>query len=444
MKIHMIGVGGVGMSGLARLLVSRGDEVTGSDLVRTPLSDQLDFPVSIGHDASHLGEAQMAVRSAAIPDDNVEVVAAQEKGLPVVKYSEYLATFMEGRIGIAVAGCHGKSTTAGMIAYILERAGFEPGYVIGGVIPQLGGNAEIGKGAPFVAEACEFDRSFLALRPNCSVITNIEEDHLDYYKDIEEISAAFQSYASNASEIVIGSIDNPRTAAIVTDRKGTDEGYSIENEADWRANNIEIRDGVWTFEVLKYGRSLGEFELAIPGHHNVSNALAAIAATSWAGVGHEIIQLALAEFTGVERRFQVLGEYNGAVVVDDYGHHPTEIQATLKAAKERYPKRKIWCVFQPHQYSRTKIFANEFARSFNDAALVLLPEVYEAREGKKGSGVSSSDLARLLDKNGKAALFLPNFEDVVSFLRKKATEECLILTMGAGNVDEIARKVLAK
>ena len=173
-------------------------------------------------------------------------------------------------------------------------------------------------------------------------------------------------------------------------------------------------------------------------------ALAAIAATSWAGVGHEIIQLALAEFTGVERRFQVLGEHNGAVVVDDYGHHPTEIQATLKAAKERYPNRKIWCVFQPHQYSRTKVFANEFARSFSDAALVLLPEVYEARDTGKRSGISSVDLARLLDENGKAALFLPNFEDVVSFLKNKASEECLILTMGAGNVDEIARKVLAE
>ena len=193
---------------------------------------------------------------------------------------------------------------------------------------------------------------------------------------------------------------------------------------------------------MKYGRSLGQFELGVPGIHNVSNALPAIAAATWAGVGQEIIQLALAEFTGVDRRFQVLGERNGAIVIDDYGHHPTEIQATLKAARERYPNRKIWCVFQPHQFSRTRIFANEFAKSFTEAGLVLLPEVYGAREEGKGKGVSSADLARLLDENGKAALFLPRFDDVVSFLRTKATGECLILTMGAGNVDEIARKVL--
>ncbi len=430
------------MSGLARCLMSRGDVVTGSDLLRTPLVESLDFSVTIGHAAENLGDAQMVIRSAAVPDENEEVQAAHARGIPVMKYAEFLGSLMEDRAGISVAGCHGKSTTAGMITYILKRAGFDPGYVIGGTIPQLGGSSSMGKGPHFVAEACEFDRSFLFLRPRCAVITNIEEDHLDYYRDIDEITEAFQEYASLATEMVIGSVDNPRTASIVSGRPGTDEGYSIEKEADWRANNIEVRDGIWRFEVLKYGRSLGEFELGVPGRHNVSNALAAIAVASWAGVGQEIIQLALAEFTGVERRFQVLGEYNGAIVIDDYGHHPTEIQATLAAARERYPTRKIWCVFQPHQYSRTKLFANEFARSFTEAGLVLLPEVYEARDGQEGKGISSSDLARLLDENGKAALFLPSFDDVVSFLRNKATEDCLILTIGAGNVDEIARKVL--
>lgn len=442
MKIHLVGVGGIGMSGLARCLVSRGDTVTGSDLVRTPLVDRLEIPVEIGHSEENIGDAQMVIRSAAVSGDNVEIRAAQEKGVPVVKYAEFVGTLMEGRSGIAVAGCHGKSTTAAMITWILHRAGFDPGYMIGGSIPQLGGSAALGKGEHFVVEACEFDRSFLSLRPKCAVITNIEEDHLDYYRDIEEITGAFREYAAQAGEIVIGSIDNPRSASIVTGRRGTDEGFSIEKEADWRANNIEVRDGIWTFEVLKYGRSLGQFELGVPGIHNVSNALPAIAAATWAGVGQEIIQLALAEFTGVDRRFQVLGERNGAIVIDDYGHHPTEIQATLKAARERYPNRKIWCVFQPHQFSRTRIFANEFAKSFTEAGLVLLPEVYGAREEGKGKGVSSADLARLLDENGKAALFLPRFDDVVSFLRTKATGECLILTMGAGNVDEIARKVL--
>jgi UDP-N-acetylmuramate--alanine ligase len=439
MKIHFIGIGGIGMSGLAKILTVGGDDVSGSDLVACG------FPGAVvGHAANNLHDGvELVVRSAAIKDDNVEVVEARKRNLPVVKYAEMLGRLSKEKSTIAIAGCHGKTTTTSMIAYILSRGGFEPSYVCGGVISQLGSNAAPGAGKHLVVEACEYDRSFLNLSPACAVITNIEEDHLDYYKDITEIISAFREFAGKCSGPVIGSADNANAAGLLGELKGQAESFSIEKDADWRARNIEVFDGRWSFDLTKYGRPYGRYTLGVAGQHNVSNALAAIAATTWAGVGQEIVQVALAEFSGAARRFQKLGERKGALVIDDYGHHPTEVQATLKAAKERYPDRKIWCVFQPHQTSRTKIFMKEFARSFADAAVVLLPEIYEARaNGEKK--VSSAELAQAISETGKAALFMPTFDEVVAFLKEKATPDCLILTMGAGNVDQIARRFLAE
>ncbi|MBV8881129.1 MAG: UDP-N-acetylmuramate--L-alanine ligase [Planctomycetaceae bacterium] len=439
MKIHFIGIGGIGMSGIAKIAVVRGDSVSGSD------QSPCDFPgAAVGHAAENIPKGvSLVVRSAAIKDDNVEVVAAKKRNIPVIKYAEMLGRLTREKATIAVSGCHGKTTTTSMISYVLSRAGFEPSYVCGGVISQLGSNAAPGAGKHLVVEACEYDRSFLNLSPACAVITNIEEDHLDYYKDIAEIIGAFRDFAAKSSGPVIGSLDNAHCARLLGELKGKGESFSIEKDADWRARNIEVFDGRWSFDLLKYGRPYGRYTLGVAGEHNVSNALAAVAACTWAGVGQEILQVALAEFNGAARRFQKLGEKNGALVIDDYGHHPTEIQATLKAAKERYPDRKIWCVFQPHQTSRTKIFFKDFARSFADASVVLLPEIYEAR-GKGDQKVSSKDLAQAISENGKAALFMPTFDDVVAFLKEKATPDCLILTMGAGNVDQIARRFLAE
>jgi len=444
MKIHFVGIGGIGMSGVAKILLVRGDSITGSDLHPCP------FPgARVGHAPENLPEGvELVVRSAAIKDDNVEVVEARRRDIPVIKYAEMLGRLTREKQTIAVAGCHGKTTTTAMVTYVLSRAGFGPSYVCGGVIPQLGSNAAPGPGKHMVVEACEYDRSFLNYAPACAVVTNVEEDHLDYYKDITEIAAAFKEFASRSSGPVIGSADNGPAAAIVGELKGKGETFSVHKDADWRARNVEVKDGRWSFEVLKYGRPYGPFTLGVAGEHNVANGLAAIAAATWAGVGQEIVQLALAEFTGAERRFQILGEKKGALVVDDYGHHPTEVQATLRAAKERYPDRKIWCIFQPHQVSRTRIFMKEFARSFGDAHVVLLPEIYEARDHANGNGngkkVSSADLAKAISENGKAALFLPTFDEVLAFLKNKATPDCLILTMGAGDVNRIAQRFLAE
>jgi UDP-N-acetylmuramate--alanine ligase len=436
-KIHCIGIGGIGMSGLAKILTVRGDSLSGSD--QSPGG----FPwAKVGHAASNLPDGvELVVRSAAIKDDNAEVVEARRRKIPVVKYAEMLGRLSKEKSTIAISGCHGKTTTTSMISYILSRAGFEPSFVCGGVISQLGSNAAPGAGKHLVVEACEYDRSFLNLSPACAVITNIEEDHLDYYKDITEIVGAFREFAGRSSGPLIGSADNAHAAALLAEMKGKAESFSIEKDADWRARNIEVFDGRWSFDLLKYGRPYGRYTLGVAGQHNVSNALAAIAAATWAGVGQEIVQVALAEFNGAARRFEKLGEKNGALVIDDYGHHPTEVQATLRAAKERFPDRKIWCVFQPHQTSRTKFFMKEFSRSFSDASVVLLPEIYEARAtGEKK--VSSAELAQAISENGKAALFMPTFDEVIAFLKEKATPDCLILTMGAGNVDQIARRFL--
>jgi UDP-N-acetylmuramate--alanine ligase len=445
---HFVGIGGIGLSGAAKCLLARGWTVTGSDLKPGGLTESLQamgVKVHAGHAPGNLPEGcTLVVRSAAIPDSNPEIVEAVARRVEIIKYAQLLGRLMQERTGIAIAGCHGKTTTTAMISYILSRAGFEPSFVVGGVIPQLGSNAVPGKGKYFVAEACEFDRSFLNLAPQCAVITNIEEDHLDYYKDLAEIVAAFREFAGKVSDkgLLIGSLDNEHTAKIVKEMKGRGETFSTVNEADWRAKNIAVKDGKWTFEVEKYGKSIGDFQLAVAGQHNVANALAAMAAATWAGVGREIVQLALSEFVGAARRFQLLGERAGTVVIDDYGHHPTEIKATLKAAKERYPDRKIWCVFQPHQHSRTRFFMKEFAKSFADAHLVLLPEIYAARDKDEDKKTSSAELAKLLDENGKAALFLPTFDEVLKFLKEKAAPDVVVVTMGAGNVDEVARRFL--
>ncbi len=456
---HLIGIGGIGVSGLARVLLSHGYQVSGSDLKPNEQTESLEamgVRVSVGHDGKNLPEGcTVVVRSAAIPDENVEVKEAQSRGIEVVKYAAMVGRLMGAKAGIAVAGCHGKTTTTAMVSYVLSRAGLEPTYVCGGIIPQLRSNAGAGQGKHFVAEACEYDRSFHNYQPQCVVITNIEEDHLDYYKDINEIVAAFEEFANKVGEkgIVIGSLDNAHTAAIVNRFKGRGEGYSVQKssdtrtgrDSDWRARNIVVAEGTWRFEALKYGRPFGEFTLRVPGLHNVSNALAATAVATWAGVGREIIQLALSEFGGAARRFELLGEKNGALVIDDYGHHPTEILATLRSARERYPDRKIWCVFQPHQHSRTRLLMKDFARAFGDTNLVLLPEIFAARDTERDEKrVSSADLAKLVNDNGKAALFLPTFDDVLKFLREKLEPGTVVVTMGAGDVGQVGRRFLAE
>lgn len=422
--------------------------MTGSDARDSDLIVDLErqgADVEIGHDAANLpDDADLLIRSAAVPETNPEVAKALARGLPISKYSKFLGRLSAMREGIAVSGCHGKTTTTSMIVYLLARAGLDPSFVVGGSIPQFRRGGRWADSRHFVVEACEFDRSFLELRPACAVITNIEEDHLDYYADLDEIEGAFADFAGLATSKLVGCADNPRTASVLARRPGIAESYSINGvAADWKARNIRVEGGRWSFEVVRQGKPFGDFTLEVPGLHNVSNALAAIAVGTWAGVGKEILQVALAEFTGAARRFQLLGERRGVTVIDDYAHHPTEIRATLRAARERYPDRKLWCVFQPHQHSRTRIFLEEFARSFGDAHLVLVPEVFSARDSERDmKTVTAAELTRLMDRSGTAALFMRDLSEALDFVRAKIEPGSLLLTLGAGDVGRVAKEFM--
>jgi len=444
-KIHMIGIGGIGMSALALCLMAGGYEVSGSDLKGNEQTDRLikmGLTFYKGHSEDNLDDSvSMVVRSAAIKDDNVEIVAAKKMGLEIKKYSQMLGEVMKDKKGIAISGCHGKTTTTSLVSYIMSSAGLDPTFVCGGDIPQLGGNAVTGKGEHFIAEACEYDRSFLNLRPRTVIITNIEEDHMDYYKDIDEIVDTFKEFASLAGKegTVIANLDNSYTAGILREFKENGVSYSIKDDADWKAENITLSDGTYEFDVLSYGKFYGKFKINIPGLYNVSNSLAAIAATSREGVHISVIQKALLEFRGAARRFQILGERDGVVVVDDYGHHPTEVISVLRAAREKFPGHELWVIFQPHQHSRTRMMLKEFSRAFVDAHRVILPDIFYARDSKTETEIiTSKDLANEIGRNGKSVHYLPKFEDVLEYLNENVKPGTVILTVGAGNVNEIA------
>ncbi len=450
-KIHMVGIGGIGMSAIAMCLLDRGYEVSGSDLKSNEQIERLikhGVVFHKGHKASNIdGAVNKVIRSAAIKDNNEEIIEAKRHAIEIKKYSEMLGELMKGKKGIAIAGCHGKTTTTSLISYILCKGGLDPTFVCGGDIPQLGGNSSPGRGDFFVAEACEFDRSFLNLHPETVVITNIEEDHLDYYKDIDEIVATFKEFASLTGKTgsVIGCVDNVHTEKIVKEFKDRAIGYSVMKDATWHARNIKFEKGISYFNVFHNGKDLGQFTMMIPGIFNISNALGAIVASHLAGIDIDIIRKALSEFTGAARRFQIMGEKNGVTLVDDYAHHPTEVRSLLRAAREKYPDKKIWAIFQPHQHSRTRMMLHEFAESFSDADLVIVPNIFYARDDKSElEKITSGHLAEEIKKRGREAVYLPEFEDVLDYLHQNGGHDTVALTIGAGNVNEIARRFLNK
>jgi UDP-N-acetylmuramate--alanine ligase len=448
-KIHLVGIGGIGMSGLAKYLAAEGYIITGSDLRKNELTAELErrgIVIHEGHSEKNISPGiSRVIYSAAVREDNIEILTARRLGIKTLKYAAMLGEIVNSKSGIAVAGSHGKTTITAMISYILNKGGLMPSFICGGIIPQLGGNSQNRKGKHIVVEACEYDRSFLNLRPYMAVVANIEEDHLDYYSNLGEIMQATLQFLSQVHPegFIIYNLDDQNVGRIIRDLSRYPESYSISRDADWRARAISIKEGRWRFEVLRYGKLYGEFTLGIPGIHNVANALPAIAVCNHIGVGREIIQVALAEFQGVKRRFEILGEMDRVVIVDDYAHHPTEIQVTLRTVRERFPDRKIWCIFQPHQHSRTRIFLKEFSRSFGEANLIILTDIFSARDPQvEMKRISSEDLASQLDLQGKAALYLPTFDKVISFVKSKIEPGSVLVTLGAGNVGEIGRRFL--
>src|ERR1043166_3371778 len=436
-KIHFVGIGGIGMSGIAEILRSRGVAVSGCDLKRSAATDLLGargIPVLPGHDPAHLDGVDLVVVTSAIRGGNAEVDAARARGIRVIKRKELLAEIVNEKRGVGVAGTHGKTTTSAMIATVLEEAGLDPTVLVGGMLSNFGGNAKSGRGDVVVVEADEYDRTFHELRPEIAVVTNIEADHLEYYGSFEAIEEAFAIFCAGVREggAVIGCVDDPAVARLLKNVTQRVVRYGLGDDAELTAININYEHRGSSFEVP----GLGFFKLFVPGEHNVRNALAAIAVARELGIAPHVIATALAKFLGVDRRFQILGDYAGALIVDDYAHHPTEIRATLDAARRGYPERRVVALFQPHLYSRTRAFAREFGESLAQADVAIVAPIYAARE-KPLEGVT----ARMIADAVEGVEFLDRSNDeIVNELRRRLQPNDIFITMGAGDVHEAAEE----
>ena len=448
--VYFIGIGGTGMSGLAQCVLARGLKVAGSDTVANEATTQLQdlgSQIFIGQQARNLlPSTVLVVRSAAIKEDNPELREAQKRKLPVLKYAELLGELMKARYGIAVSGCHGKTTTTALISYILEKSGQQPSFVVGGYVPSLKSSARAGAGKHFVAEACEFDRSFHHLHPKMLVINNIEPDHLDYYRDLDEIIESFHVLAAKvpADGFVVINQDDQNVMVAVRDIQASVVSCGLNSPAEWQAKNIKLKKGQWYFEVWRRDEKFGEFSVAIPGQHNVRNALSMIVVLHLLGLKSAAIKKYLPEFKGVGRRFETVGRLQNVTVIDDYAHHPTEIKAVLKAARQLWPRQRIWCVFQPHQASRTRCFLDEFARVFTQANMTIVPDIYFARDSAQAKkDVNAQDLVRKIIEQKSQAIYLPTFEKIIDYLKQNTSGDDIIITMGAGDIGQVARALVS-
>jgi len=448
-RMHFVGVGGCGMSGVAEFALTEGAAVSGSDVKASAATDRLarlGAEVRIGHEAANLPRGtDLVVHTAAVKDENPEMVEARRRGLPVLKYAEFLGRLMDLRDGIAVAGTHGKSTTTAMLAFVLAEAGLDPSFVIGADVPQLGGGSRVGSGPHLVVEACEYDRSFLHLSPRAATVLNIEEDHLDYYRDLADIRSAFAALAGRVHEdglLVINGTDRGRREVVAGARCRV-QTFGVGGEWDWHAENLEGDRGRFAFDVYRRGTFYGSMRLAVPGRHHVFNALAVVALADWAGAETDAIADALARFEGAGRRMEVLGRSAGVTVVDDYAHHPTEIQATLKAAAERFAPARLWVVFQPHQHSRTRFLLKDFARALTTADKTIVPDIYFVRDSEQErQAVRSQDLVDEIQGLGADALYLADFDSIRRYLVESLGPGDVLMTMGAGDVWHLARPLL--
>lgn len=445
--IHLIGIGGSGLSAIARLLLESGNyTVSGSDKSLSSLAAGLanaGVTVYAGHDPRNIEGADLVVRSSAIPDDNPEVVAARAAGIPVLKRADFLGRLMVDRIGIAVAGTHGKTTTTAMIAWILVRLGLDPCYIIGGVSKDLGGNAHAGQGRYFVIEADEYDRMFLGLLPDLIVVTNLEHDHPDCFPTPADYRAAFVDFLGTLKPggQLLACIDDQAAASLLLAVPGGRSGFSygLKPYADYFARNLQANPGgAYTFDLVRGHTALAHVNLQIPGEHNVQNAVGALAVIDRLGLPIEQAAEILSSYSGTGRRFDLRGEAAGVAIIDDYAHHPTQIRTTLAAARGRFPGRTLWAVWQPHTYSRTQALLNEYAAAFHDADHVLVTEVYAAREAF--TGFSARQVVERMEHPD--ARFIPGLEDTGAALLDQLKPGDVVLVLSAGDADSISARVL--
>lgn len=446
--IYFIGIGGISMSGLAEILLNQGFKVSGSDTAESPLTrklSSLNANIYYGQSVSHLdASVDLVVYTAAIHEDNPEWIKMKELNLPSLSRAELLGQIMKNyKIPIAISGTHGKTTTTSMVSQILLAADTDPTLSIGGILKSINGNIRVGNSPYFVTEACEYTNSFLSFFPQIGIILNVEEDHMDFFNDIHEIRDSFHKFANlipqDGTLIVnkeidgLGSILNNLSCHILT--------YGFSPDCDYYACNIAYNEfGLGSYTLIRKGKEPLAVSLGVPGQHNISNSLAAFALSDLLSLEENITVKALKDFIGTKRRFEYKGQIGGITIIDDYAHHPTEISATLTAARN-YPHNRLWCIFQPHTYTRTKAFLKEFALALSAADKIILADIYAARETDT-LGISSADIRDELLKMGKDCCYFPTFDEIENFLLEKSINGDLLITMGAGDVVKIGENLL--
>jgi len=447
--IHLIGIGGISMSAIAEVLLKHGYRVSGSDMNDSKILSKLrnhGAEIFIGHHKDNIQNPDLVVYTAAVKEDNPERITAVELNIPIIDRAEMLGIIMKNyNKAIAVAGSHGKTTTTSLISVIMEYANLDPTILVGGELDEIDGNIKIGESEHFITEACEYVESFLKFFPFIGVIVNIDEDHLDYFKDINHIKEAFRKFANLIPKegFLIANADDENVVEILHNINCNIITYGIKNNSTFVAKDIVFtKEGYPTFNVEFNGNDIGTFELNIPGKHNIYNALASIATSYILGVEPSEIGKHIKRFKGIHRRFDILGEAKGCKIVDDYAHHPAEIKATLEAAKN-YPHRKIWCVFQPHTFSRTKALLNDFVSSFGDADHVIITDIYAARELDNGE-INSEILANMIKESSpnRDISYMKDFEEIAKYIYDNLEPGDLVLTMGAGDVYRIGDIIL--
>lgn len=448
--VYFMGIGGISMSGLAEILLEEGFPISGSDIKPSALTTHLEekgVKIYYGQVASNITpDIDLVVYTAAIREDNEEWQAAHTMGLPMLTRAQLLGQIMDNyNQSIAVAGTHGKTTTTSMISQVLLEAGTDPTITVGGILSAINGNLRVGNSEVFISEACEYTNSFLNFRPKYSIILNVEAEHLDFFKDLEDVRHSFRQFAANTrpegATIINGEIEDYESLIKGLPQKIVT--YGFDSRFDFYAQDISFDENACgSFTAMYHGKELLQVQLHVPGKHNISNALAAIALITLMELPQDALALGLCKFSGANRRFQYKGQVDGITVIDDYAHHPTEIAATLSAAAN-YPHKRLVLVFQPHTYTRTKAFLHQFADVLSQVDLLVLADIYAARE-KNTIGISSKDLLALVKEKGTECYYFPSFEEIEKFLLENCMNGDLLITMGAGNVVEIGEFLLGQ
>lgn len=448
-NIHLVGIGGIGMSALAEILSDKGFAVSGSDIKASHITKKLEnngVKIYIGHHEDNILNADIIVYTSAVKSDNPELLKAKDLDIPALDRAEMLGKVMKDyKTSIAVSGAHGKTTTTSMISLIFEHAEYDPTILVGGELKEIDGNVKVGSNDLLITEACEYKENFLKFNPNVGVVLNIDEDHLDYFKNFEHIFSAFSKFAKLIPKkgYLILNNDDYNVRKLISHANCNIISYGINIDSDYHAKNITFNEaGYPSFDVIYKDKLLERFTLNVPGKHNIYNALAAIATTYALGVAVDKIKYKLSKFKGTHRRFDVLGQWNDIKVIDDYAHHPTEIKATLDAVK-KFPHNEIWCVFQPHTYTRTKALLLDFAKAFSDADKVIISDIYAAREKDSGE-IHSKDLVTHIKQEGYDAVYINSFEEIVQYLEEHTKCNDIVLTMGAGNIYEVGEMLVSK